>query len=542
MKTVTRLAAIALALSLLAAAGCGTAVLGVQLTLVTKACPGALAATTSRDPATGVTTLHIVVSGDNLQPIALDAPFSSGAAQVPNVPIGLNRRIVIEGRDSAGHTRARADSGLFDATGSSDLKLTLFLRTIDSFTFTGDSAGSTCSQMGQARAGHAMALLPDGRVLVTGGFSISASGQLVPHSEAEIYDPRTGQFSPTATAKYQRSGHAALAVQMGATGTGVLLLGGEGPLQSGGGGPVKSLELFTGSDWTTIDPASTSPAREHQAAAVDLRTGYALLVGGQTGPDAGQAPTVLASLSYYDPQNGAVKDSLTQLARPLTDAVAVPRMNSVRGGPVQGGVVLVGGRDGALAPSKQISGLIWRDTASDFQNDPNFSTGAVSSLPTPRVKHTAVRLLDDTVLVAGGLTAEADGNDYSSPTGAVTIIDSGAQTVLDVAQLVQPRADLCATALEDGTVLVAGGAWKDGSGMHSASNVDLVAPLGAQTTVRSLAGPASGDWALQASRSRAACLRLRDGSVLVTGGLQFPAGGGTPTVLTSAEIYTPVGK
>src|SRR5207302_6468865 len=58
----------ALALLMLLAAGCGNAVLGIQLQLATKACPGALS-DPQRDPALNVSQLRIRVSGDNLTPI-----------------------------------------------------------------------------------------------------------------------------------------------------------------------------------------------------------------------------------------------------------------------------------------------------------------------------------------------------------------------------------------------------------------------------------------------------------------------------------------
>src|SRR5207237_6430460 len=131
---------------------------------------------------------------------------------------------------------------------------------------------------------------------------------------------------------------------------------------------------FASGLWRTVQPTPATPAREHQAAAVDPRTGYALMAGGQSGPDA-RGPTVFDSASYYDPASGSVRDVGTRLAvGALTDAVAVPRQNKARNGPVQGGVVLVGGRDRSLQPSKQISGLLWRDTADDFVNDPAFGT------------------------------------------------------------------------------------------------------------------------------------------------------------------------
>jgi len=98
-------------------------------------------------------------------------------------------------------------------------------------------------------------------------------------------------------------------------------------------------------------------------------------------------------------------------------------------------------------------------------------------------------------------------------------------------------------------VLYAGGAWKDSAGMsRSVSSTDVVSLTsnGVDDPVRPLIGPAAGGtsttWGLQAARHRAACVRLRDGTVLVTGGFQYAAdGSGLQTTLDSAEIYTPPG-
>src|SRR5205807_5250449 len=174
----------------------------------------------------------------------------------------------------------------------------------------------------------------------------------------------------------------------------------------------------------------------------------------------------------------------------------------------------------------------------------DFVAASLSQLPTPRANHAAVLLADDTVLTAGGVTAYgALGPDYAQATAAITLIDTGQGYVADASgKLVLARADSCAAVLEDGSVLVAGGAWKDGNGLHAARETDLIVPQGRDTTARNLAGPTQGnDWSLQQGRYRAACVRLRDGSVLVTGGLQAPPAGGAPLVLQSAEIYTPVG-
>jgi Kelch motif len=53
-------------------------------------------------------------------------------------------------------------------------------------------AFSATGSMTTARAGAVAAPLPDGRVLIAGGFD---SGNEL--SSAEVYDPSTGTFSPT---------------------------------------------------------------------------------------------------------------------------------------------------------------------------------------------------------------------------------------------------------------------------------------------------------------------------------------------------------
>ncbi len=325
----------------------------------------------------------------------------------------------------------------------------------------------------------------------------------------------------------------------------MLLAGGEGPTEASGTGPVtaiKPFELLLGSTWTELTPPLSIPSRAHVAAAVDLRTGAAVLAGGQAGPDR-PGVTVYDTLTWFDPAAAAVNEASQPLRKgQLTDAVAVARGN-VAGSSTLGGIVLVGGRDGAGNVLDQISGVIWGPSPAgglDFVDDTTFS-GAQWKLPSPRAHHVALRTADDMVLTAGGVTSLALGAfDYSNATAAITLIDPAGGQVRDLPDpLSQARADSCALLLEDGTALIAGGAWKDAGGLHSAKSVDLV---GTDHSVRTPAGPDSlpGSGILGAARHRAACIRLKDGTVLVSGGLQYPAAGGTPVVLDSAEIYQPL--
>ena len=318
----------------------------------------------------------------------------------------------------------------------------------------------------------------------------------------------------------------------------MLLAGGEGPSGTAGDGPVtaiSSFELFARGTWLQVVPPSRTPSRSHLASAVDLHTGAVVFAGGQNGPDK-PGVEVYDTASFYDPAANAVKNVAAPLrAHGLSDAVAVARAN-LHGANSRGGVVLVGGRDSTGTASAQLSGLIWNDTAQDYVDDPDLRDLKLSS---PRAHHIAVRMRDDTVLTAGGVTALTVGAfDESNATAAVTVIDPIGASVREVGALSQARADSCAAVLEDGTVLIAGGAWKDAAGLHSARQVDLVSSA---AEIRAPVGPAAGDGTMSASRYRASCVRLRDGSVLVSGGLHVPPGGGTPVVLDSVEIYTPPG-
>lgn len=538
----------AASICLVVAAGCAPGVLGIEVQLVTRACPGATALDQSRNPTAGVTSLVFRVTGDGIKPVTPDAvPFSSLSAQLPNISIGTGRRVTVEARDATGRLRARADSGKFDALGPGDVHLRLFLRSVDAFTLTGDAEGAACTHLRTPRAGHAMTLLGDGRVLITGGYTLDpATAKLQYHDEAELFDPQTGDFSLlTAGPSQKRAGHAALAISS-PLGAGVLLAGGEGPQDATANpaaGAIRPLELFMNGAWSIVTPPVVSPAREHQATAVDLKTGYVVLAGGQGTPDSsGVQP--YDTVSFFDPSSGAVRDVAQRLhSGPLTDAVAVARANAQHGAAL-GGVVLIGGRDGTGAVTSQISGLVFSPSANDYVEDPTYRADqapTLAHLPSPRAHHIAVRMRDDTILTAGGVTSWASAPDYSQTTDEVTLIDPGAATVANVGRLSQKRADSCSVLLEDGSVLIAGGAWQDASrNLFSAHQAELVR---ADLVIRQPVGPqvSGGDGTLQAPRHRAACVRLNDGSVLVTGGLQYPAAGtGVPKVLDSAEIYMPV--
>ncbi len=128
----------------------------------------------------------------------------------------------------------------------------------DTFTDTGS--------MTVARTNHTATLLPNGKVLITGG--IDSNGNIL--SSAEIYDPETGSFTATGSMSTPRAHHSALAV----SGRKILIVGGVA------GEGLSSAELFD-LDHGTFTPISSSlSAPRFNITAIALNSGSVLLAGG----------------------------------------------------------------------------------------------------------------------------------------------------------------------------------------------------------------------------------------------------------------------
>ena len=94
------------------------------------------------------------------------------------------------------------------------------------------------------RIGHTATLLPNGKVLIAGGQTPGCCF-FVPtiFSSAELYDPATGSFTPTGDMTTARIGHTATLIPDGR----VLVTGGFGLTDTGSGprwGPLTSAELY----------------------------------------------------------------------------------------------------------------------------------------------------------------------------------------------------------------------------------------------------------------------------------------------------------
>ena len=138
------------------------------------------------------------------------------------------------------------------------------------------SAGSEITgSLPQGRFGHTATLLPSGKVLVVGGAfadPIFAYNALAT-ATAEIYDPATGLWSATTSMSTQRQGHTATLLPNGQ----VLVAGGFGV----GSYVLKSAELYdpVSATWTTIAPMNSGRGGFN---ATLLPSGQVLVVGGDS--------------------------------------------------------------------------------------------------------------------------------------------------------------------------------------------------------------------------------------------------------------------
>ncbi|MDQ2588400.1 DUF6603 domain-containing protein [Saccharothrix yanglingensis] len=140
------------------------------------------------------------------------------------------------------------------------------------------------------RKGHRATLLPNGKVLVTGGDAIPAVPYRVESlTSAEVYDPQTGAWTPVADLPGGgRSGHRCVPTSRGA-----VVIGGVGrPRATAGFREVVAFDPATGS-WTGTGALATG---RWDFPAVDLADGRVLVVGGRalSGP-AAPGPAQLAT-------------------------------------------------------------------------------------------------------------------------------------------------------------------------------------------------------------------------------------------------------
>jgi hypothetical protein len=278
------------------------------------------------------------------------------------------------------------------------------------------------AEMQDARGQHTATRLLDGRVLLAGGWSDEVPGELTALQTAELYDPATQTFVPVGNMAVPRAFHAAVLLPDGR----VLVTGGA-RIVDGVREDLSSIEIFDPAVLAFLPGGDLVVARSEHGMALDGRSRVVIAGGnandlryerydvasGLSTPLAvavadvarlfGATVTAFASggvsvaggdavgaVTYVDPDSGFVANPGSPLCRPRAYATAT------RYGPDR--ILVVGGADLSMGFFLQNSADVVID---DGVQSRTFCTEI--QFITPLVLHAAAVLVDGRILFCGGL-------------------------------------------------------------------------------------------------------------------------------------------
>ena len=377
----------------------------------------------------------------------------------PSFAFGTPIDVIALGKNDNGDTLYRAEARGIAATEGTPLVVSLLLRR-------GNDFARTLGPPNASRRFHTATRLQDGRVLLVGGED--ANGRAL--ASAELYDPASARFTPTAgTLTLARARHAAVLLRDGR----VLLAGGRD-----GQTFHTTIEAFepTTSAFTAAGALSIERAELTATRYLVAEVEKVLFAGGTNA----RGPQLNADVYI-----------------PATGTIAAPRtMNATRAGhaatEVAGGVLLLGGSDSPF-------GDVYSFVQERF-------TATSARMEAARARTTALTRADGSVLVGGS-------------TDSIELIEPGQSRITVWSRLDAARSDLTLASLSDNapfvntalvnTVLVAGGAVQAGP-LTAAFTSENGAP---NATVRPL----------DVARQGHTATSLQDGTVLIVGGAREPS-------------------
>ncbi|MFP2897925.1 hypothetical protein [Corallococcus sp. 4LFB] len=484
---------------------CGEKEVRPGLILLSTSCAGT-------QPLAGVTHLRFRVTGPGL-----DAPRErvstvnwTWARDVPTVPPGADRvlevRAYVGAPDQGGQLVSLGRSlpfSVFDGEDEPNPQVRVLLRRLGEFVPVNRASDpSSCSLPVEARAAHTATTLPDGRVLIVGGYEPRADGTRPVSATTEVFDPREGTFIPGRDVG-ARAFHTASLLPDGR----VLLAGGAESFAPVTLQPTaRLLEPTTGA----VSEHSLKAARYQHAAAVDA-AGHVLLVGGRAA-DGSEVFTADA----FDSASGRFVDVSGEVRR--VDTTLTVRED--------GRTFLMAGGADTTGPVPEVLALGFNGT--DLERLANVPP----RLRVPRVG-AAVAVLgrpDESPLplLMGGFDG-VDPSQGAQAVGASEVLEN--ETTVRDGPVLMPRSNPCVVSLPDGRVMVLGGRGTGSGTTYAVPWVELITPhAGSQPTVLGLP-------LMPQPRVWHTCSALPDGSVLVVGGVDDSTG--EPRANSEALVMMP---
>jgi hypothetical protein len=407
-----------------------------------------------------------------------------------------------------------AQTGIVTAVGEGRTLLHARFRESDAAAVIMVSAPSTfiaTGSMSMTRTRHTATLLPDGKVLIVGGRD-RTDGSGRESGSAELYDPASGTFSRTGDMISVRSAHSATLLP-----NGKVLIAGGSVSNNVASNTAELYDPATGTFTRTGDMRTAQFGHE----ATLLKTGKVLISGGWNGWST--CCPIAATPELFDPATGLFT---------TTGSYEHMEFEGKRPGLEPYGLVETKAtllRDGRVLVTTEPAAQIYDPVAGTFTRTAAMLTGTgVLGTPLYIAGQTATLLDDGRVLLSGGehedigrfKTAEL----YDPATGSFAATGSMAYV----------RDGHTATLLSDGTVLITGGESVAGCAVLSLASAERYDPSKGGFV------PAGR---MNVRREWQTATRLKDGRVLITGGLTFDGGlcgsNFTAVSLASAELYVP---
>jgi len=287
-----------------------------------------------------------------------------------------------------GHTATLLPDGKVLITGGCNkLPCPTALRTAELYDPVANAFTALTATMTSGRFGHTAGLLPDGQVLLTGGYSELGTGAIsTPLDTAEVYDPVANTFRALiATMTTVRAWHTATVLPDGT----VLLTGGH--INNDDTNPLNSAEVYdpAAQTFTALTATMTTDRAGHTATL--LPNGQVLLTGGT---DTYHDGPPLNTAEAYDP----VANTFTALTARMTSVRHFHRAALLPNGQV----LLTGGATYGTSVSKTLASAL--KTAEVYGPVANAFTALTAAMTIPRVGHTATPLPNGQVLLTGGFT------------------------------------------------------------------------------------------------------------------------------------------